>query len=152
MYEKILVPLDGSAHAEAILPHVEKLAQGSKVDVVLLYVDDTADLMLERDEVADVKDFIEKRRQQVNAKEAYLQSIIDRWREKGIAARMQIVHGSVVAGIMDCAAKEAVDLIAMASHGMGGMQRTFYGSSTAGVLNCIDRPLLLIRSRFQQGC
>jgi nucleotide-binding universal stress UspA family protein len=36
----------------------------------------------------------------------------------------------------------------MASHGQGGVERTSYGSVAVGVLNRIDRPLLLIRSRF----
>ena len=37
----------------------------------------------------------------------------------------------------------------MASHG-GGLTRVFYGSVAAGVLNRVDRPLLVIRSR-QKG-
>lgn len=40
-----------------------------------------------------------------------------------------------------------VDIIVMASHGLGGLPRTFYGSVTAGVLQKIDRPLLIIRTR-----
>lgn len=145
MYQKILLPLDGSSHAEVILPHVEKLAKGFGAHVILLYVDETPDLMLERDEVIDMDAYIQKHREQIKSKEAYFQAIIDEWKAKGISAQMQIVHGTVVAGIMDCAVKEAVDLVAMASHGMGRERRVFYGSAAAGVLNRIDRPLLLIR-------
>ncbi|MBW1752752.1 MAG: universal stress protein [Deltaproteobacteria bacterium] len=45
------------------------------------------------------------------------------------------------------AQREAIDLIAMASHGRRGLSRVFYGSVAAAILQTIDRPLLLIRSR-----
>jgi nucleotide-binding universal stress UspA family protein len=35
----------------------------------------------------------------------------------------------------------------MASHGRTGLARAFYGSVAAGVLNRVDRPLLMVRSR-----
>jgi nucleotide-binding universal stress UspA family protein len=52
-----------------------------------------------------------------------------------------------VKAILDAAKSENADLLAMASHGRSGLSRTFYGSISAGVLQRIDRPLLLIRSR-----
>jgi len=150
MYKTILVPLDGSERAQAILPHVEPLALSLKSVVILLYVDETANLMLGRDEVIDVNDFLEKRRARIKVKRAYLQDIVDRWRPVGIEARISIARGSVVAGILDTAEREKADLVAMASHGQSGSKRTFYGSVAVGVLNRIDRPLLLIRSRIAE--
>ncbi|MCB2147802.1 MAG: universal stress protein [Deltaproteobacteria bacterium] len=148
MYKKILVPLDGSMRAEAILPHVESLALCLKASVVLLYVDETSDLALERDEVVDVNTYLEKRRKRISTTQAYLQTIIDKWRSIDIDVQMRIGRGGVVACIIDTAKRESADLVAMASHGHGGVARTFYGSVAVGVLNRIDRPLLLIRSRF----
>jgi nucleotide-binding universal stress UspA family protein len=57
------------------------------------------------------------------------------------------VHGPVVEAILTTAECEKVDLIAMASHGRTGLAQVFYGSVAAGVLNRIDRPLLLVRSQ-----
>jgi nucleotide-binding universal stress UspA family protein len=148
MYKKILVPLDGSLRSETILPHVESLALHLRSSIILLYVDETADLKLERDEVVDVKEYLEKHRQQIRTTQAYLQTIIDKWRSVDITAKMQIQRGNVVASIIDTAKQESADLVAMASHGKGGTERAFYGSVAVGVLNQIDRPLLLIRSRF----
>lgn len=150
MYKTILVPLDGSERAEAILPHVESLALSLKSIVILLYVDGTENMMLGRDEVVDVNDFLEKRRARIKEKRAYLQNIVDRWRPVGIDARISIGRGSVVAGILDTAEGEKADLVAMASHGQSGSRRRFYGSVAVGVLNRIDRPLLLIRSRIAE--
>jgi nucleotide-binding universal stress UspA family protein len=45
------------------------------------------------------------------------------------------------------AARQGADLIAMTSHGRGGLPRVFYGSVAASVLQRVDRPLLLVRSR-----
>ena len=148
MYRKILVPLDGSPRSETILPHVEILAMNLRSRIILLYVDEEADLKLERDEVVDVNAFLERRRQHVKKIQTYLQSIIVKWRSIDIAAAQQIERGNVVARILETAKREAVDLVAMASHGRGGLERAFYGSVAVGVLNQIDRPLLLIRARF----
>ena len=148
MYKKILVPLDGSMRAEAILPHVESLALRLKASVILLYVDEASDFALERDEVVDVNAFLEKRRKRINTTRAYLQTIIDKWHSIDIDVQLRIGRGGVVACIIDTAKRESADLVAMASHGQSGGGRTFYGSVAVGVLNRIDRPLLLIRSRF----
>jgi nucleotide-binding universal stress UspA family protein len=53
----------------------------------------------------------------------------------------------VVEAILKAAEQENVDLIAMSSHGRSGLSRVFYGSVAAGLLQRIDRPLLIIRSR-----
>jgi nucleotide-binding universal stress UspA family protein len=69
------------------------------------------------------------------------------YKDKNISAKLLIGQGPVVKSIIETASREGADLVAMASHGRGAIQRTFYGSVAAGVLQRIDRPLLLIRSR-----
>ena len=56
---------------------------------------------------------------------------------------------AVIVPVIICqtAEQENVDLIAMASHGRTAAARFFYGSVAAGVLNRIDRPLRMIRSK-----
>jgi nucleotide-binding universal stress UspA family protein len=53
MYNKILVPLDGSKRAEVILPHVEQLAKHYNSEVVFMLVEE-GPLLLGRDEVVDL--------------------------------------------------------------------------------------------------
>jgi nucleotide-binding universal stress UspA family protein len=80
--------------------------------------------------------------------ENYFSALQKKFRDKGIKVKTCIVaNGSAVKDIVDCAERENVDLIAMASHGRTGLPRAFYGSVTAGVLHLVDRPLLIIRSR-----
>jgi nucleotide-binding universal stress UspA family protein len=78
---------------------------------------------------------------------AYLTAIQNGLRAKKIETRIHVVDGPVVASIINTAHREAVDLIALASHGRGGFARVYYGSVAAGILQRVDRPLLLIRSR-----
>jgi nucleotide-binding universal stress UspA family protein len=144
MYQIILVPLDGSKRAEAILPHVENLAQHYHAAVVFLHVEVYL-TMIGYDSVYPVLDqpVIERQRHEM---ETYLATIQGEFRKKEIAARTRIVQGPVVEAIIDAAEREAADLIAMASHGRTGLPQVFYGSVAAGVLHRVDRPLLLIRS------
>ena len=144
MYSTILVPLDGSKRAEAILPHVENMAQHYHATVVFLHVEVYL-TVIGYDSVYPVLDqpAIERQRQEM---EAYLTTIQNKFREKGITTRTRIVQGPVVEAIIDAAEREEADIIAMASHGRTGLPQVFYGSVAAGVLHRVDRPLLLIRS------
>ena len=146
MYKTILVPLDGSKRAEAILPHVKNLSLCFNAKLVFFIVAEPS-LMLEYDEVIDMSKYLETFDHQRKKTETYLASLQEEFRAKGIKVQTLIGHGLVVRAIIDAAEHENADLVAMASHGRSGVFRTFYGSVAAGVLQRIDRPLLLIRSR-----
>jgi len=146
MYKTILVPLDGSKRAEAILPHVKNLSLCFNSKVIFFIVAEPS-LMLEYDEVIDMARYLEKCDHQRKETEVYLASLQEEFRVKGINVQTRIGHGLVVKAIIDAAERENADLVAMASHGRTGLSRTFYGSVAAGVLQRIDRPLLIIRSR-----
>ena len=77
----------------------------------------------------------------------YLADMESAFREKGIDAAVHLAHGPVVEEIIATAERENAYLIAIASHGRGGLSRAFYGSVAAALLQRIDRPLLLVRSR-----
>ena len=145
IYKTILVPLDGSKRAERILKHVEELARCFNTQVIFLQVV-TAPNLVGYDESAILLYHLNLK-QLAKQAESYLNSLKEEFREKGIEAKTCVVGGPVVGQIIDCALKENADLIAMSSHGRSGVARAFYGSVTAGVLNLIDRPLLIIRSR-----
>jgi nucleotide-binding universal stress UspA family protein len=146
MYNKILVPLDGSKRAEAILPHAEEMANRYEAEIIFLRVEELY-VMLEWDEVVDLANCREKFDARKKTSEGYLDQLKAEFRDKGIRADARLVHGPVVKSILTAAEDMDVDIILMASHGLGGLHRTFYGSVTAGVLQKIDRPLLIIRTR-----
>ena len=147
MYQTILVPLDGSRRAEAVLPHVQEMARRYGAKIVLLKVDEPQAL-LGWDEVIDMDKYKEDRARQKEKTAAYLASIQEKLRNKEIGTRTLIKYNSlVIKEILITAESVGADIVAMASHGKTGLARTFYGSVAAGLLSNIDRPLLLIRSR-----
>jgi len=145
MYKVILVPLDGSERAEAILPHVDDLARCYRAKVVFLQVVEPEPLIIGPDVVYPMinQDMMEER---TKTAETYLATKQAEFRARGIEVETYVVHGPVVEEIITYADRTKADLIAMASHGRTGLSRVFYGSVAAGVLNKVDRPLLLIRS------
>jgi len=146
MYQTILVPLDGSKRAEAILPYVESLAQCYKAKMVLIEIIEPVSVVAAAG--MPYYGMLDQQNYQQRTKEieAYLAHRRGRLREKGIEAKTVVGHGPVVEEIINAAERENADLIAMASHGRTGLSKVFYGSVAAGVLHRIDRPLLLIRS------
>jgi nucleotide-binding universal stress UspA family protein len=145
MYKKILVPLDGSPQAEAILPHAEDLAARYGATVVFLEVVEPTVVYASPYGLYPEIDPTETaaRAEEVNA---YLAAVEARFQAGGIATERRVAYGPVVSAILDAAAKEQADLIAMASHGRTGLGRWVYGSVASGVLRGVDRPLLLVRS------
>jgi nucleotide-binding universal stress UspA family protein len=146
MYKKILVPLDGSKLAEGILPHVEQLAKNYQSTVILMQVIELMPIVAPagQPDMTFYQVEFDRRRQIV---EDYLREIQSNLNEKGIETKYAIIEGAVVASIIEIARQEDVDLIAMASHGRGGLAQVFYGSVAAGLLQRVDRPLLLIRAK-----
>lgn len=145
MYTKILVPLDGSRRAEAILPHVKTLAHCFGAMVILLQVIEPAYIP------SDPASYLPELESELNAHrkleaEDYLRTWEKRLDNLKINAQVKVEMGPVVEKIIKVAQGEDVDLIAMASHGRSGFSRVIYGSVANGVLQKIDRPLFLVRA------
>ena len=145
MYKTILVPLDGSARAEAILRHVQEMALRYKSKVVLMQVVEP-----NLTQVAAFPDagFFYKAELESLTKEAeqYLAGKQGELESAGIHCAALIGNGPTVRAILDAADKENADLIALASHGRTGFSRFVYGSVAAGILHQSNRPLLMVRA------
>lgn len=145
MYHTIVVPLDGSSRAEAILPHVEELAHCHKSRVVFVRVVDPAGSLsgLEGLPVDVSRELI---KQQVDEAESYLEAKQGEFRQQRIEATARVRYGPIVQTISQVVTDENADLVALASHGRSGLARMFYGSVAAGLLQRIDRPMLIVRA------
>jgi len=147
MYKTILVPLDGSKRAETIIEHVTELARKFNSKLILLTA---VESKLFQDNVemagASMGDYSTTEEEIANA-EAYLARLQQELTRKDIQAETRVIRGLPVPVIKETAKHEKADLIAIASHGRGGLARVFYGSVAGEILNQADRPLLLIRSQ-----
>jgi nucleotide-binding universal stress UspA family protein len=146
MYQKILVPLDGSERAEAIMPHAIDIAQCSGGEIILLTVIEPEILLISPYDPLSVRESDEVVAAQTSEAEAYLQEKCAHLRELGLNVQSRVKHGPVVEIVIEVANAEAVDLIAMASHGRTGLARVIFGSVATGILNQARQPLLLIRA------
>jgi nucleotide-binding universal stress UspA family protein len=143
MYSKILVPLDGSAVAEQVLPYARFLAARLKLPVELLGVVDPAAIAVSglTHDPRYVGKLTEDGRR---ASEAYLARVSGTFSEKPAAWCVQI--GNPALAIIDRAAQDKGTLVAMATHGRTGMSRWLLGSVAEKVLRGSTNPLLLVRA------
>jgi nucleotide-binding universal stress UspA family protein len=144
MFKKILVVLDGSGLAQAVLSYVEELAWKFESEVLLLSVVTPVQdlLMMEfmpHFQEADREMLMERAR-------AYLSGVRGELRARNIAVEMMVAEGNPPATILDVAERERVDLIAMTAHGRTGLSLWDFGSVADKVMRRAPCPVLLVRS------
>ncbi|MGH7306015.1 MAG: universal stress protein [Candidatus Rokuibacteriota bacterium] len=147
MYKRALVPLDGSMVAEAIVPFVLEIAGPLDMEVVVVRVVAPAPPLVVEGSVHVVVEDLD--RQRMDAEE-YLAAIAASLRAKGVRATTQARQGPVVAEILAAAREADADLIAMTTHGRGGLGRVLFGSIAEAVLRQAEVPVFLMRQTSQQ--
>jgi nucleotide-binding universal stress UspA family protein len=133
---KILVPLDSSQNAEAILPLVARLAGPRDLTVSLLNIIEPAPFRLEEMVIA-------ARHEEA---EGYLARVAEPLRDKGLRVEWTVEFGMAVETIVAFAEQALADLIAMVTHGRSGLGRLFFGSVAEGVLRRAMVPVLLFKA------
>lgn len=144
MYNKVLVPLDGSELAECALSHVKNLVNhGAIGEVTLLRVVLNNFDWYQVDEAFDYTTF---RSSLLKQSQQYLADMQNRLSSEGINVKTELVEGSVPAQVIsDYAKKNDVDMIAMSTHGRTGMRHLMFGSVALSVLHDAHVPVFLIR-------
>jgi nucleotide-binding universal stress UspA family protein len=147
MYKRALVPLDGSSVAEAIIPFILDIAGPLDMEVVLLrVVEPIAPMVIEGSRHVEVED-IEARRTDA---EEYLAPVAMELRNKGVRVESRVRRGNTAEEIVAAARETGADLIAMSTHGRGGLGRLMFGSVAQAVLGHVDMPVLLMRATEAQ--
>lgn len=141
MFEKILLPLDGSELAEVALPYVEKLAGRLGSEIVLAHVSELASDPTEDTHRSYLKRIVEATE---NEASAYSDK---QGNGPAIVVRSVILAGQPAEKIVEYAENENIGLIIMATHGQSGIQRWALGSVADKVVRATTRPVLLIRAK-----
>ncbi|MFC1967118.1 universal stress protein [Chloroflexota bacterium] len=141
MYEKIVVPLDGSELAKSALPYAEELAAGMGSDIILFSVLDSEEAdarQKHQDYIERVTGAIEKRAARRAGDSG------DKQIKVGTASR----SGDAAEGIVSYANRgSGSKMVVMATHGRSGISRWALGSVADKVVRTsIRQPLLLIRA------
>jgi nucleotide-binding universal stress UspA family protein len=145
MYQKILVPLDGSKLAEQAIPYATELCKGS-TEVTLLQVVQLP-LPLAAPDVNMAVPLPDITGLQEEALD-YLEGLAKALREDGVNVKTDAVERDVVAeAIVEYAEKNEIDLIVMTTHGRSGLSRLVFGSVAESVVRHTPCPVLLIRAK-----
>ena len=143
MYDKLLIPLDGSKTAEAVLPYARSLSRKLKFPVTLLTVIDTSELS--RSVSAADGLYLDRLVEDETQRSAeYLAKIGETFVDGAVATRTE--KGRTAEVIIESAAADKGTLIMMATHGRSGLKRFLLGSVTEKVLRGANNPLLLVRA------
>ncbi len=143
MYQKILVPLDGSKLAEQAVPYATELCKGN-TEVTLLQVVHLP-LPLAAPDVSMAVPMPDPQELQKEALD-YLENIAKELRQEGINIKTAVVEQDVTAdAIVKYAKDHAIDLIVMTTHGRSGFSRLVFGSVAESVVRQTPCPVLLIR-------
>jgi nucleotide-binding universal stress UspA family protein len=153
MYDTILVSLDGSLAAEAVLWEVEKLLSIHPAKVIVLLVVSATDFRkavakrcahrVDTDETFGEDAALLMRTSE--AGRAYLRAIAERLEKSGGETIAVVGFRNPVEEIVSQACQWKANLIAMATHGRSGLDRMFHSSVTESVLHRVSCPMLIVR-------
>jgi nucleotide-binding universal stress UspA family protein len=142
MYKRAVVPLDGSAVAETILPFILEIAGPLDMQVVLLRVVQPVPPIVVEGSRHVVAEAVEAR--QIDAEE-YLAALAVELRNKGVRVESLVRRGVPTDEILSGARETGADLIAMTTHGRSGLGRLLFGSVAEDVLRHSEIPVFLMR-------
>jgi nucleotide-binding universal stress UspA family protein len=143
MYERVLVPLDGSERAEAILPLIEQMAGPLDAEFILLRVVEPVS-PAEAIASAGVVSPDSFTWREMEAKQ-YLHGVERRLSKKGLRASLHLALGAPTEEILATAKTTGADLIAIATHARSALGRLVFGSVAETVLRASSIPVLMIR-------
>lgn len=150
-YQRIIVALDGSPLAEAVLPFVEPLAHAFGAEMTIVHahppLESTFTGGMEMggfgmggavESIYEADEAIER------ADASYLGMMRKRLSRQGLTVHTAVPRMRAAEGIVAVALRTHADLIAMTTHGRSGIGRALLGSVADEVLRHAPCPVLLV--------
>lgn len=139
MYDRILVPTDGSIEGERAVEYAIDLAREHGATIRAIYVVNAASyggLPMETawDGISDAL------REEGQAALERVEEMAD-----GVEVETAVLEGSPSRAIVDQASSEGCDLVVMGTHGRGGIDRLLLGSVAERVVRSSPVPVLTVR-------
>ena len=136
MYQKVLVPLDGSKAAEMVIPYAEEVAAKFGSQMIIVSVSESVPADTEQLYQA----YLERTTEQV-------QHQLKGWKpDKETRVQSKVLMGKPADEILRYADETNVGLIAMTSRGSSVRPPWLLGNIVAKVLQATSKPVLLIRA------
>lgn len=128
MYQRVVVPLDGSTLAETVLDFILQIAGPLDLEVVLVRV---VPRFAAETELPEAGPYLERQAGPLAG--------------KGVRVRTEVRRGDPAEEIVAATRDARADLIAMTTRGRGGLARLMLGSVAEAVLRTADVPVFLLR-------
>lgn len=152
--KKIVVPLDGSAFAEQVLPLAVSMAQRTQGELVLVraHQDSASYEFMSHDLYPDRED-AKNRRTGEQIAQQYLEDTQSALKElyPKLAVSTKLSRAEAAGAILEEGESSGADLIAMTSHGATGPGKWIFGSVAEKLLRHSDCPVLVVKSRKETG-
>ena len=156
MFERIIVPLDGSRLSAQAIPYASEVGKRFDAEIILVRVlapsglaivsqatgmEDAAatDIIAQEARVKDVDNASNAKR--------YLMNWAQSLKTQGVKASYQVTIGTPAKAIMELAIAQQASLIVMMSHGRGWFKRAIMGSVADEILRGSAVPVLIIRAK-----
>ncbi len=136
-YQRVLLPLDHTELDRLAVTHAAAMARLHHAKVYLLHVEEGVTSQIYGREASTAE---------VEAGEAYIETIARLLREQGIEVETAIRHSlSPTREIVRYAHEIHPDLIVMGAHGHGGLKDLIFGNTINPVRHNLDVPMLIVR-------
>ncbi len=143
-FAKVIVTLDGSDFSERILPFAKLLAGNINGEIILLMVPEVPEPAM----FGAMQDaVIELRREAETDAWRYLKGIANQLDQEGVSVRPVVTGSRPARTIVEVAEQENADLVMLATHGRGGLDRLFVGSVADRVVHHTTCPVFLVPVR-----
>lgn len=151
--DRIMVPLDGSARAESVLPTIRNIAQACNAIVVLVHAEprtDIAEKMPGDRETAKLKAALSKHNR--SAAQRYLDRISRSLSQSGVDVVSRVVTGGDSRRqLIETVTSESIDLVVLSSHGVSGHTDVPFGDIAGHMLSRSPVPILMLRDKSVAG-
>jgi nucleotide-binding universal stress UspA family protein len=149
MYDQMLIPLDGSETAEKVLPYARYLGSKLRLPIELLgvIVIESLASLIPASKALELDNMVVEESRRM---ESYLEQIARTFHP--LNARIAVEKGNPAEIIIDKAAVNQTNMIAMATHGRSGLDRWLMGSIAEKVLRGTRNPVLLVRAKANDKC
>ena len=142
----ILVPLDQSVSGEAILEPVIAFAKLFDAKVELVHVVEPVIGLQPTAFPYPLPPNVELDDRDRTEAQVYLDRVAERVRASGVGVVAKVTFGpSIATGLLELAEEDHCDMVALATHGAGGLKRALVGSVADKVIRGLHKPVLILR-------
>ncbi len=148
MYARILVPLDGTQHAEGALAHAVEIARRDEAEIILMRAaHDGLAAVPEARVHAPLRDVLADAIRGMR----YLREVAGRLQKTGRKVRCSVLEGDTASAILSCAHRENVDVIVLEAGEHAEVPEAITGEVARKVATTTRRPVLVVKGWVPPG-